>query len=104
MLFSCAPPLPDPAALLPSLPETARIANAAVPIEPPKAPAPAFRFASTDTLAQARRYYNAVVRDFNTKTQTFPSVVIAKSFGFIQREFFEIEEAAKAVPTVDFNS
>lgn len=48
------PPLPDPAALLPYLPETARIANAAVPIEPPKAPAPAFRFASTDTLAQAR--------------------------------------------------
>jgi LemA protein len=57
-----------------------------------------------DTLAQARRYYNAVVRDFNTKTQTFPSVVIAKSFGFTQREFFEIEEAAKAVPTVDFSS
>ena len=34
------PPLPDPAALLPYLPETARIANAAMPIEPPAAPAP----------------------------------------------------------------
>ncbi len=55
-----------------------------------------------EQLSQARRYYNAVVRDFNTKTQTFPSVLIARSFGFIQREFFEIEEAEKAVPKVDF--
>ena len=57
-----------------------------------------------ETLAQARRYYNAVVRDFNTKTQTFPSVFIAKAFGFTQREFFEIDEAEKATPKVDFSS
>ena len=55
-------------------------------------------------LAQARRYYNAVVRDFNTKTQTFPSVLIARSFGFSEREFFEISEGEKAVPKVDFSS
>jgi len=48
------PLLPDPAALLPYLPETARIANAAIPVEPPSTPAPTFRFASTDTQAQAR--------------------------------------------------
>src|SRR3990172_4139832 len=29
-----------------------------------------------EQVAQARRYYNAVVRDFNTRTQTFPSVLI----------------------------
>jgi LemA protein len=55
-----------------------------------------------EQVAQARRYYNAVVRDFNTKTQTFPSVLIARAFGFSEREFFEIAEAEKAVPKVDF--
>ena len=54
-------------------------------------------------MAQARRYYNAVVRDFNTKTQTFPSVLIARAFGFTQREFFEIEESEKAAPQVKFD-
>jgi LemA protein len=57
-----------------------------------------------DQVAQARRYYNAVVRDFNTKTQTFPSVLIARAFGFTEREFFEVPEAEKAVPKVDFGS
>ena len=57
-----------------------------------------------ESLSQARRYYNAVVRDFNTKTQTFPSVLIARSFGFSEREFFEVEEAEKAVPKVDFGT
>ena len=53
-------------------------------------------------LSQARRYYNAVVRDFNTKTQTFPSVVIARSFGFTQREFFEAAEGEREAPRVSF--
>jgi len=56
-----------------------------------------------EQVAQARRYYNAVVRDFNTKTETFPSVLIARAFGFTKREFFEIEEAEKAVPKVKFD-
>ena len=55
-----------------------------------------------EQVAQARRYYNAVVRDFNTKTQTFPSVLIARSFGFTEREFFEVPEAERAVPKVSF--
>ena len=55
-----------------------------------------------EQVAQARRYYNAVVRDFNTRTQTFPSVLIARTFGFTGREFFEVAEAEKAVPKVDF--
>ncbi len=57
-----------------------------------------------ESVSQARRYYNAVVRDFNTKTQTFPSVLIARSFGFSEREFFEVEEAERAVPKVDFGT
>ena len=47
------PPLPDPAAILPYLPETARLSNASVPITPPRAPAPAFRFGTADALAEA---------------------------------------------------
>lgn len=57
-----------------------------------------------DHVAQARRYYNAVVRDYNTKTQAFPSVLVAKMFNFNQREFFEVAEEDKAVPKVDFGS
>jgi spore germination cell wall hydrolase CwlJ-like protein len=52
--FAFPPPLPDPAALLPYLPETARAANAAMPIEPPRAAAPAFRLGSADALVGAR--------------------------------------------------
>jgi len=46
------PPLPDPSALLPYLPETARAANAAVPIEPPSVAAPAFLLGASDPGAQ----------------------------------------------------
>ncbi len=56
-----------------------------------------------EKLSQARRYYNAVVRDLNTRVQTFPSVVVARSFGFEQKEFFEIPEAERAVPRVSFD-
>jgi LemA protein len=56
-----------------------------------------------EQIAQARRYYNAVVRDFNTKTQTFPSVLIARAFGFGEREFFEADEAEKEAPRVKFD-
>jgi LemA protein len=54
-------------------------------------------------VASARQYYNAVVRDFNTKTQTFPSVLIARAFGFTEREFFEVAEEEKEVPKVSFD-
>jgi LemA protein len=56
-----------------------------------------------DAIANQRRYYNAVIRDFNTKTQTFPSVLIARAFGFQQREFFEAEEDEKEAPKVSFD-
>ena len=46
-------------------------------------------------IQAARRFYNGNVRDFNTKIQVFPSNIIAKMFGFTNRSFFEIEEAAQ---------
>jgi LemA protein len=42
-----------------------------------------------DTIQNSRRYYNAVVRDLNTKIQVFPTNLIAGMFGFQQRQFFE---------------
>ncbi|MBI5848985.1 MAG: LemA family protein [Nitrospirae bacterium] len=46
-----------------------------------------------DNIESARRYYNAVVRDYNIMTETFPSNVIAGQFRFEKSEFFELEEA-----------
>lgn len=47
-----------------------------------------------DNIQNARRYYNAVVRDFNTRVQSFPSNIVAGMFGFHARQFFEMENAA----------
>lgn len=55
-----------------------------------------------DNLQLARRYYNAVVRDFNILCEAFPSVVIANMFGFKKKDFFEIEEKEKENVKVSF--
>ncbi len=55
-----------------------------------------------DAVQNARRYYNAVVRDLNTKIQQFPSNIVAGMFGFANREFFEIPDADREVPQVKF--
>lgn len=44
-----------------------------------------------DDLQNARRYYNAVVRDFNTALARFPALLVARLFGFARREFFELD-------------
>jgi LemA protein len=55
-----------------------------------------------DHLQNARRYYNAVVRDFNTRIGQFPSNLVAKTMGFRPREFFGIEDdRERAVPAVE---
>ena len=43
-----------------------------------------------DNIQNSRRYYNAVVRDLNTKIQSFPTNILAGMFGFQQRQFFEV--------------
>lgn len=43
----------------------------------------------------SRRYYNATVRDFNTKIEVFPNNVFAGMFGFSKRQFFEVGSAAE---------
>jgi LemA protein len=58
-----------------------------------------------DTIQNARRYYNAVVRDLNTKIQVFPSNIIAGMFNFKAREFFEVSAPAeREAPKVSFGA
>jgi LemA protein len=56
-------------------------------------------------LQFARRYYNGSVRDYNTMTETVPSNIVANSFGFEQREFFQkTSDEAANVPLVKLGS
>jgi LemA protein len=48
-----------------------------------------------DNIQNARRYYNAVVRDLNTRIQTFPTNLLAGMFGFTPRQFFELDTPAE---------
>lgn len=41
-----------------------------------------------DKIQAARRFYNGMVRDLNTKIQTFPTNLMANSFGFQKMDFF----------------
>jgi LemA protein len=55
-----------------------------------------------EAVQSARRYYNAVVRDLNTRTPQFPSNIVAGMFGFKTRDFFEVPDTERAVPQVKF--
>jgi LemA protein len=48
-----------------------------------------------DQLQYARRYYNATARDYNTRTESFPSNIAARLFRFSRAAFFEIETATE---------
>jgi LemA protein len=53
-------------------------------------------------IQNARRYYNAIVRDLNTACDAFPSNLVANRFDITKKDYFEIEEpAARQVPQVD---
>jgi len=55
-----------------------------------------------DSIQNSRRYYNAVVRDLNTKIQSFPTNILAGMFGFTQRQFFETAAADREPVAVKF--
>ena len=57
-----------------------------------------------DKIMAARRFYNGGVREFNTKTKTFPNNIFARNLGFAAREFFEVADAAaiQDAPQVKF--
>jgi len=53
-------------------------------------------------IAYARQFYNDSVMRYDTKRQTFPSSVVAGLFKFEDKDYFEVEEAAREVPKVEF--
>lgn len=57
-----------------------------------------------DRIASGRRYYNANVRELNTKVETVPSNVVAGMFNIGREEYFEVEGGEREVPGVSFGS
>ena len=55
-------------------------------------------------IAFARQYYNDLVMRFNMRQEVFPARLVAGFFNFKPSEFFNVEEAEKAVPRVDLKS
>ncbi len=53
-------------------------------------------------IANSRKYYNATVKEYNTKTEMFPSNIIANIFGFKRKPMFEVEEAERQNVKVEF--
>lgn len=57
-----------------------------------------------DKIAYSRQFYNGNVRDFNQKIQVFPSVIVARMFGFREEEFFEAQESERQDVRVSFDT
>ena len=50
---------------------------------------------SEEDIANARKYYNGTVRMFNTKTEVFPSVIVASMFKFERKPLYEVADTAE---------
>ena len=57
-----------------------------------------------EKIAFARQFYNTNVLDYNNRIATIPTSVVAGMFGFAPEQFFQAEEADRAVPHVDFDA
>ena len=55
-------------------------------------------------IAVERMRYNDAVRTYNTYIKAFPNVLYAGGFGFTEQKYFEVPEAARQVPKVDFGT
>ena len=54
-------------------------------------------------LQSSRRYYNATVRDLNTRVQSFPDTLFARPMGFSEEPFYEDADASiQSAPKVAF--
>jgi len=52
-------------------------------------------------IQAARRFFNGNVRDFRNKCESFPSNLVAGTFGFAPEEYFRVEPSVRGVPDVD---
>lgn len=55
-----------------------------------------------DEIANSRKYYNAVVKNYNIKRERFPDNIIAGIFGFEKRSLFVIDEGHRENVKVEF--
>jgi len=53
-------------------------------------------------IAVERRRYNEAVKTYNVKIRSFPTNIFAQMFGFDKAEFFQVPEAVKEPPKVEF--
>jgi LemA protein len=57
-----------------------------------------------DYLQYARRFYNGAVRIFNTRIESFPSLLIARPMGFHQAEFFAVSgDEVRDAPKIELS-
>ena len=56
-----------------------------------------------DHLQFARRFYNGAVRDNNDAIQRVPDLILARSFGFADAEFFQVDAASRVAPKVELS-
>ena len=54
-----------------------------------------------DEIAQSRKYYNAVVRDFNNKVEMIPSNIVSKIMNYKSKQMFVADEKERASVKVD---
>ena len=58
--------------------------------------------ATEDKVGYARQAYNDAVTTYNTKIQQLPGSVFAGGMGYKPREYYQVDEAAKAAPKIQF--
>jgi len=56
-----------------------------------------------DRIQAARRFYNANVRNYNTRVESFPSMIVAALGRFEKRDYFEIDSAIRAAAAPEVN-
>lgn len=56
-----------------------------------------------DEILASRKYYNAVVKQYNTAVEVFPSNIVAKMFGYKRKGYLEIDEKERENVKVSFN-
>ncbi len=57
-----------------------------------------------NNVQYARRYYNAVVRDWNTLVGTIPAPWVAGAAGYSERPYFQLDESERAAPRVNLEA
>jgi LemA protein len=57
-----------------------------------------------DRIASSRRYYNALVRDLNTKVESVPSNIVAGIAKVQRAEYFETPATEAVAPSISFGA